>query len=49
MSADAFVVDASVLIVAVLPNEPFHADAKAFMRRLMDVGAYIYLPSIALR
>jgi predicted nucleic acid-binding protein len=47
MSSDAFVVDASVLIAAVLPNEPFHADAKAFMRRLMDVGAYVYLPSIA--
>jgi len=47
MSSDAFVVDASVLIAAVLPNEPFHADAKAFMGRLMDVRAYIYLPSIA--
>ena len=47
MSPDAFVVDASVLIAAVLPNEPFHADAKAFMGRLMDVGAYVYLPSIA--
>jgi predicted nucleic acid-binding protein len=47
MSPDAYVVDASVLIAAVLPNEPFHADAKDFMRRLMEVGAYIYLPTIA--
>jgi predicted nucleic acid-binding protein len=47
MSPDAYVVDASVLIAAVLPNELFHADAKDFMRRLMDVGAYIYLPAIA--
>lgn len=48
MSPDAFVVDASVLIAAVLPNEPFHAEAKDFMGRLMDAGAYVYLPSIAL-
>ena len=47
MSPDAFVVDASVLIAAALPNEPFHADAKALMRRLMDEGVYLYLPTIA--
>jgi len=47
MSPDAFVVDASVLIAAALPNEPFHADAKALMRRLMNVETYVYLPSIA--
>jgi predicted nucleic acid-binding protein len=47
MSPDAFVVDASVLIAAVLPNEPFHADAKDFLGRLMDVGTHVYLPSIA--
>jgi predicted nucleic acid-binding protein len=47
MSPDAFVVDASVLIAAVLPNEPFHADAKALMQRLMDVGVYLSLPTIA--
>jgi len=47
MSPDAFVLDASVLIAAVLPNEPFHADAKALMGHLIDEGAYIYLPSIA--
>ena len=47
MSADAFVLDASVLIAAVLPNEPFHPDANALMRRLTDVGACLYVPTIA--
>ena len=39
--------DASVLVAAALPNEPFHADAKALMQRLMNEGAYVYLPAIA--
>jgi predicted nucleic acid-binding protein len=47
MIADAFVLDASVLVAAALPNEPFHADAKTLMQRLMNKGAYVYLPAIA--
>jgi predicted nucleic acid-binding protein len=47
MLTDAFVLDASVLVAAALPNEPFHADAKALMQHLMDEGAYVYLPAIA--
>ncbi len=47
MSADVFVLDASVLLAAVLPNEPFHADAKMLMRRLIDTGAYLCVPNIA--
>ena len=47
MIADAFVLDASVLVAAALPNEPFHADAKALMQHLMEEGGYIYLPAIA--
>lgn len=46
MSADAFVLDASVLIAAVLPNEPFHPDANALMRRLTDAGACLYVSTI---
>jgi len=43
---DAFVLDASVLVAAaaVLPNEPFHAAAKALTGRLMDEGVYLYVP-----
>ncbi len=48
MLADAFVLDASVLIAAALPNEPFHTDAKAVMERLMAEQAILYLPAIAL-
>jgi predicted nucleic acid-binding protein len=47
MLNDTFVLDASVLIAAALPNEPFHADAKALMQRLMDNGTHVYLPTIA--
>ena len=47
MLTDAFVLDASVLVAAALPNEPFHADAKALMQRLMNEGTYVYLPAIA--
>jgi predicted nucleic acid-binding protein len=47
MTTDAFVLDASVLVAAALPNEPFHADAKALMQRLMNEGTYVYLPAIA--
>jgi predicted nucleic acid-binding protein len=47
MIPDAFVLDASVLVAAALPNEPFHADAKALMQYLMEEGGYIYLPAIA--
>ena len=47
MLTDAFVLDASVLVAAVLPNEPFHADAKALMQGLLNEGAYVYLPTIA--
>jgi len=47
MLTDAFVLDASVLVAAVLPNEPFHVDAKALMRRLMDATTYLYVPTIA--
>jgi predicted nucleic acid-binding protein len=46
MLADAFVLDASVLVAAALPNEPFHADAKALMQRLMVEQATL-LPAIA--
>jgi predicted nucleic acid-binding protein len=47
MLTDAFVLDASVLVADALPNEPFHADAKALMRRVRDEGGYLYLPTIA--
>jgi predicted nucleic acid-binding protein len=48
MSADAFVLDASVLVAAALPNEPHHAEAKAIMQRLMAERAALLLPTIAL-
>jgi predicted nucleic acid-binding protein len=48
MSNHAFVIDASVLLAAALPNEPFHAEAKALMGRLMDDRAALFLPTIAL-
>lgn len=47
MSPDAFVLDASVLVAAALPNEPFHPDAKTLMKHLLDDGVYVYLPTIA--
>jgi predicted nucleic acid-binding protein len=47
MPADAFVLDASVL-VAALPNEPHHADAKTVMQRLLAEQASLCLPSVAL-
>ena len=47
MSADAFVLDASVL-VAALPNEPHHADTKAIMQRLMAEQTALVLPTVAL-
>lgn len=47
MSPDAFVLDASVLVAAALPHEPFHPDAKMLMKHLLDDGAYVYLPTIA--
>lgn len=47
MSPDAFVLDASVLVAAVLPNEPFHPDAKTLMKHLLDNGMYVFLPTIA--
>ena len=49
MLADAFVLDASVLVAAVLPNEPFHADAKALHATLDGRGRYVYLPGHRLR
>jgi predicted nucleic acid-binding protein len=48
MSADAFVLDASVLVAAALPNDPHHADAKALMQRLMAEQTSLYLPAVAL-
>lgn len=48
MSHDAFVLDASVLVATALPNEPFHADAKALLKHLFAEGAYLCLPTIAL-
>jgi predicted nucleic acid-binding protein len=48
MSADAFIVDASVLVAAALPNEPHHADARAIMQRLISEQASLHLPAVAL-
>jgi predicted nucleic acid-binding protein len=48
MSADAFVLDASVLVAAALPNEPHHADAKAIMQSLMAEQSSLLLPTVAL-
>jgi predicted nucleic acid-binding protein len=48
MPADAFVVDASVLVAAAFPNEPHHADAKALMQRLLAEQASLTLPAVAL-
>jgi predicted nucleic acid-binding protein len=48
MSADAFVLDASVLVAAALPNEPHHADAMAILQRLMAEQSALLLPTIAL-
>ncbi len=47
MSPDAYVLDASVLVAAALPNEPFHPDAKTLMKHLLDDGLYVFLPTIA--
>jgi predicted nucleic acid-binding protein len=48
MSAQSVVLDASILVAAALPNEPFHAGAKTLMQRLMAARADLYLPAIAL-
>jgi predicted nucleic acid-binding protein len=48
MPADPFVLDASVLAAAALPNEPHHADARALMQRLMVEQASLSLPAVAL-
>ena len=47
MNPTAFVLDASVLVAAALPNEPFHADARKLVQRLIAEHASLLLPTIA--
>lgn len=42
------VLDASVLVAATRPNEPFHIDAQACLQRLMTERVALVIPTIAL-
>lgn len=44
----AFVLDASVLVAATRPTEPFHADSQACLKRLMAEQSVLFIPTIAL-
>lgn len=44
----ACVLDASVLVAATRPNEPFHVDAQACVKRLMAEEIILLIPTIAL-
>ncbi|QLQ05955.1 MAG: type II toxin-antitoxin system VapC family toxin [Anaerolineae bacterium] len=44
----SYVLDASVLVAATRPNEPYHIDAQVSLQRLMAERATLFAPTIAL-
>ena len=43
-----YVIDASVLVADVRPQEPSHADARALLQQIAASGWTVYLPTIVL-